>query len=457
MGLSCQAATPIKTKFPHYRAISENVVFWEKIYSHYSLNQAVIHDSEDLAKIYEVITLLGEDIPGAARYNEIFQKHTKEKYRSILQKLAVEKPTTRNEKRVAALFAGKNSARAIRLAADNVRSQRGQRERFLAGVIHSGRYMQEIKRLFRSYNLPEELAYLPHVESSFNFKAYSKYGAAGIWQFTRETGKRYLIIDQTRDERLDPILAAHAAAKYLKNSYDALNTWPLALTSYNYGLSGMLRAVDELGTYENIFNNYNKGYFKFASKNFYAEFLAALKVARQLEQNPQIQIDRPQPARYLHLPAYVNISDSKKHLGVSAETIQALNPALQPSVITGKKSIPRGYVLRLPTTRNTTRLIAAMPSKVFKQRQTSNLVHRVKKGDTAMSIARYHGISVKSLIQANKLDKYATVKLQQKLMIPKSAKKLAQSEKDIIKISPRIEAKKVSSNQAIAAPGFYGS
>ena len=74
-----------------------------------------------------------------------------------------------------------------------------------------------------------------------------------------------------------------------------------------------------------------------------------------------------------------------------------------------------------------------------------------------MSIARYHGISVKSLIQANKLDKYATVKLQQKLTIPKSAKKLAQAEKDIIKISPRIEAKKVSSNQTIAAPGFYGS
>ena len=114
--------------------------------------------------------------------------------------------------------------------------------------------MQEIKRLFRAYNLPEELAYLPHVESSFNFKAYSKYGAAGIWQFTRETGKRYLTIDHTRDERLDPILAAHAAAKYLKNSYDALNNWPLALTSYNYGLSGMLRAVERVREPMKIFS-----------------------------------------------------------------------------------------------------------------------------------------------------------------------------------------------------------
>ena len=457
MVLSCQAATPTKNNFPHYRAISENVAFWEKIYGHYSLNQAVIHDSEDLAKIYEVIPLLGADIPGAARYNEMFQQNTIEKYRSILQKLAVKKPTTRNEKRIAALFPDKNRARAIRLAADNVRSQRGQRERFLAGVIHSGRYIQEIKGLFRAYNLPEELAYLPHVESSFNYKAYSKSGAAGIWQFTRETGNRYLKIDTIRDERLDPILAAHAAAKYLKNSYDDLNNWPLALTSYNYGLSGMLRAVDELGTYENIFSNYNKGYFKFASRNFYSEFLAALKVARQLEKNPRVQIDRPQPTRYLNLPAHVHISDTRKHFGVSAKTIQALNPALQTPVIKGQKSIPRGYVLRLPSTKGASQLIATAPSKVVKRRQTSERVHLVKKGDTAMSIAHYHGISVQSLIQANKLDRYATIKLQQKLTIPKSAKKLAQSESNIIKISPRAEAKKVSSNQTIAAPSLYGS
>ena len=162
-------------------------------------------------------------------------------------KITTQTPTTHNEKRVAALFTGKNRSRDLALAVENVRSQRGQKERFLAGVIHSGRYIQEIKRLFRTYNLPEELAYLPHVESSFNFNAYSKYGAAGIWQFTRETGKGYLTIDQTVDERLDPILAAHAAAKYLKNSYEDLNNWPLALTSYNYGLSGMLRAVNEQG------------------------------------------------------------------------------------------------------------------------------------------------------------------------------------------------------------------
>ena len=180
-------------------------------------------------------------------------------------------------------------------------------------------------------------------------------------------------------------------------------------------------------------------------------------MARQLEKNPRVQIDRPQPTRYLNLPAHVHISDTRKHFGVSAKTIQALNPALQTPVIKGQKSIPRGYVLRLPSTKGASQLIATAPSKVVKRRQTSERVHLVKKGDTAMSIARYHRISVQSLIQANKLDRYATIKLQQKLTIPKSAKKLAQSESNIIKISPRAEAKKVSSNQTIAAPSLYGS
>lgn len=117
------------------------------------------------------------------------------------------------------------------VAADSIRVQTGQKERFLEGVVRSGAYLPAIKKIFRAYNLPEDLAYLPHVESSFDTKAYSKLGASGVWQFTYSTGKQYLRIDGAVDERGDPLLAAHAAAKYLKNSYDLLGSWPLALTS----------------------------------------------------------------------------------------------------------------------------------------------------------------------------------------------------------------------------------
>ncbi len=453
----CQADTTNNEIFPEYKAIRRNVAFWEKVYSHYTLTEAVIHDTQDLSKIYEVIPLLGDDLPGAARFNSIFQQQAIEKYSAILKKLASQKPTSRTEAKIASLFSGENRRKELLLAADNVRSQRGQKERFLAGVIHSGRYINEIKRIFRAYHLPEELAYLPHVESSFNFRAYSKFGAAGIWQFTRTTGKQYLTIDYAVDERLDPILATHAAAKYLQNSYSALNSWPLALTSYNYGLAGMMRATKDEGDYERVFKNYNKGYFKFASKNFYPEFLAALKVAKQLEKNPKVNLDSAQASRYLTLPGYVHIKDAGNHFHTSPETIASLNPALQPSVISGEKHIPKGYTLRLPAQKSNNRLVASIPASIYKNEQKPSLFHRVKKGDTAIGIARLHGVSLKSLMKANNLDQYATIYLKQRLRIPKPAKKIARADKNILKIYAPTNVKIVLSSHNSTTALFLAS
>jgi len=78
--------------------------------------------------------------------------------------------------------------------------------------------------------------------------AYSKYGAAGVWQFMRGTGKRFMQVDYVIDERLDPITATDAAARLLRENYGMLGTWPLALTAYNHGGAGMKRAVNKLGT-----------------------------------------------------------------------------------------------------------------------------------------------------------------------------------------------------------------
>lgn len=448
----CQGAVPGNQEFPRYRTIEKNVAFWEKVYSHYSLTQAVIHDSDDISKIYEIIPLLDDDLPGAARLNSIFQRRAKEKYRAILLQLTQKVPTNPDEKRVAALFVGKDRMQKIRLAADNVRSQRGQKERFLQGVLHSGRYMKEIKRIIRAYNLPEDLAYLPHVESSFNFQAYSKFGAAGIWQFTRATGKEYLTIDYALDERLDPILATHAAAKYLQNSYFTLNNWPLALTSYNYGLSGMVRAVVEEGSYQQIFNNYEKGRFKFASRNFYPEFLAALNVAKELEKKHRQKLDPPQSTMYLKLAGYAHIADIAKHFSISKETIVQLNPALRPAVVSEEKYIPKGYNLRLPASKQTSRQLASISSQLYKKRQKASLFHRVQKGDTAGSIARQHGVSLTSLIKANNLDKYATIYPKQKLRIPGQSRPEVKKSKASQKISARSHGKTRAKERSTKVP-----
>jgi len=405
--------------FPNYPAIKNNVIFWEKIYSSYSLSDAVIHDSEDLSRIYEVIRLLDSKLPGSRRINRNTQKLIRHKYSKILKKISrTRKTDTAEERRVAALFQGPQRFRDMAKAADNVRSQTGQKERFFEGVITSKNYIKKMKRIFRSYNLPEDLAYLPHVESSFNVKAYSKFGAAGMWQFTRETGERYLTINYTLDERLDPISATHAAAQYLKNSYGVLNSWALAITSYNYGTAGTLRAIKEKGSYEKIFAGYNKGHFKFASKNFYPEFLAARKVAKQLEKSKKIKHYPVPHVRYFKLPGYVHINRIQSHFNLTKTEIRELNPALRPPVFRGEKLLPKGYSLRIPANKNNGLATTPVPTSFYTKNQKRSRFHRVKNGETISSIANLHGISIRDLNKTNNLDRYATIYIRQKLRIP---------------------------------------
>ena len=178
---------------------------------------AVIHDQTDLDRIYRVIKLNPQKTSAARKSNRALIEKTKDHYAAILTSLAgPNRPRTSEEKRVAALFDANASSSHYLEAAQNIRAQTGIKEEFRRGVIRSGAYMANIKQIFRSYGLPEDLAYLPHVESSFNVDAYSKFGAAGAWQFTRETGSQYMRIDYIIDERRDPLIAADGAARFLK-------------------------------------------------------------------------------------------------------------------------------------------------------------------------------------------------------------------------------------------------
>jgi len=408
--------------FPLYPKIKNNVRFWEKIYSTYSLNDAVIHDSENLSIIYEIVPLLDPALPGAQRINRLARQQARDKYVDILNKIFKTKQTiTTEEKRVAAFFKGSQSFAKMLNAAKNVRIQTGQKERFLNGVFRSKAYIKHMKTIFRSYGLPEDLAYIPHVESSFNVKAYSKFGAAGMWQFTRGTGKQYLTINYSIDERLDPILATRAAARYLKKSYRALNNWPLAITSYNYGTAGMRRAVKAKGSYEKIFTDYNRGHFKFASKNFYSEFLAALKVAKRIETGNSFKNLHVPSVYSLKMKGYAHINHIKTHFRLNQSQVEELNPALRPPIFTGEKLIPKGYFLRLPGSKKTNNVINSISPSLYVSSQKRSTFHRVKRGDTAGSIAKLHGVSVKKLTKINNLDRYATIYIRQKLRIPSSS------------------------------------
>lgn len=424
--LASSHTTTAAALFPVYPSIQKNVLFWEAIYSRYTTRQGVLHDANDLGKIYAVIHLVDWEFPGATRINGALIKGEKERIVNLLDNLANGKiPPTSEARRIAALFPPRGGT-TFHEARDNVRLQLGQKDRFVEGAIRSGKYISTFRKIFRDYGLPQELVYLPHVESSFNPKAHSKAGAAGLWQFTRSTGSDYLTITPLIDERYDPYTATDAAARLLKANYQALGNWPLAITAYNYGRAGMLRAVRDKGNYEKIFESYDQGYFKFASRNFYSEFLAALRVAKRLEGSPSFRTYSPEPITSFRLPKPTSVPHLCALLDISKDQFLRLNPALRTPVIEGTESVPQGYLVRRPAQKSSPKaVIAKKPVQkpavtTSRQRNSGSRPSRkipyiVQRGDTITAIARKLQVPSKAVIAAN--DHHPTVQIGKKLYI----------------------------------------
>ncbi len=235
-----------------------------------------------------------------------------------------------------------------------LRTQAGLRDALEDALFMSGRYLPRMKDLFRRLGLPEEIAYLPFVESGFNKRAVSKVGASGIWQFMPYTGKLFLRVDDVVDERNDPMRAAEAAARLMKQNFDMLGDWPLAITAYNHGTAGVAKTARETGTRQiaeiiervDKFDNKN---FGFASKNFYACFLAALHVAK----NSEVYLGVVPRARRLEfdefvMPDYMLLQDFLGKMEIDETLFRELNPALTAEVYSGAKYVPVGYTVRVP-------------------------------------------------------------------------------------------------------------
>lgn len=282
----------------------------------------------------------------------------------------------------------------------------------------------EFRKIFRQYGLPEDLVFLPCVESSFNVNAYSKFGAAGVWQFTRGTGKQFMEIGYVVDERRDPFAASHAAAKLLKRNHEALGEWSLAITAYNHGLNGMKRAQRRHGSYPEIYRHYRSRAFKFASRNFYSEFLAARHVAKNHETYfGKITLARPEPHTRITTRGFLSAAEMVQKLDLSLDTVRKMNPALRPPVFDGRKYIPRDFQLRLPSTVTKAMAEKAM-ANLYRDKQKPSRFHRVQKGDTAGRIAMIHGVTLKDLMLANSLNRRATIYVGQSLRIPSSQETL---------------------------------
>jgi len=399
--------------------LEPDIAFWRRIYTEVTTDAGLIHDPERLDVVYEVL-----EFPGniASRQRSKLIDDTKSKYTRILDRLAAgETDLSREEQRVRDLWPEGTRRTRFEQAAEEVRFQLGQSDRFREGLVRSGTYRDYIAATFEKMGLPTELAVLPHVESSFNTYAYSKVGAAGMWQFMRATGRRFLRIDSAVDERLDPYRATEAAARFLEQNYIVLGSWPLALTAYNHGAAGMRRAQQQTGTSDiaTIVRNYNSRSFGFASRNFYVAFLAALEI----DSNPEkffgsLKRNPVDDSQVLTLTDFVPASRLANALEIDRETLRRLNPALLPSVWNGARHVPRGYEFRVPPHVNLTAMTGKIGSADRYVAQVTDSKHRVRRGETLAAIAGKYGTSTARLASLNDLRRPYRIRAGQVLSLP---------------------------------------
>ena len=352
VGLLLAPPARSEEKFPEPESLRSAVSFWMRVYLEVTTRAGLLHDSSYPGIVYEAVRLESEGRRARQRAIDARKRHWRETLTYLSQSRP---PRSERERAVVRLFEielGRvPTARDFSRAARRIRFQLGQRDKFRDGIIRSGAYEDEMRAIFREKGLPEDLAYLPHVESSFNTAAYSKYGAAGVWQFMRSTARRYMKVDYVVDERLDPLRATRAAADLLRDNYRSLGSWPLAITAYNHGAAGMRRAKRRLGTDDIgvIVDKYKSRTFGFASRNFYAQFLAGRRI---LSSYPSyfgpLQRAEPEVVDTIALPFYADVGDVRTHLGIEPAVLGHLNPALRPTVFRGNKRIPKNYTLRLP-------------------------------------------------------------------------------------------------------------
>ena len=442
--------------FPRPAAIEHDVQFWKRVYTEVTTNQGFVHDDKNLAVVYEKISLpQGVSRKKRSRY----VKKVKKKYKNILQRLANGKRSnlSYDEQRVLKMW-GNASKKELRRAMKRIRFQLGQANKFRAGLVRSGAWKPFILDNLDKMGLPREIASLPHVESSFNAKAYSKVGASGLWQFMRSTGRRFMRVDHVVDERMDPFIASVAAARLLENNYAVTGAWPLAMTAYNHGAAGMRRAAQRLGTTDivTVLRKYKSRTFGFASRNFYVAFLAAIEIDSDPHKYfPNLKMEPPKDYEFVKLKGYVNVNDLIKVTGLSRSELMETNPALRPAVWNGNKFIPKGYELRIDrrAVSNASEIatkVASMPANLMYAKQKPDRYHRVRRGQTLSTIAARYRVRLSDLVAINNLRSRHRIRVGQVLRLPQPGKRYRGKTLQVAeKRSPKVEP------QAIPASGTY--
>lgn len=422
-----------ESSLPRPASFEPAIGFWRSIFGTYSRNQVLLHDNMHLDVVYAVLDFRPLDDASRVlnskerRGREKRVKQEQKRVEAALERLhqygGAPPQMTALEARVRDRLQRVSGSVNYAGASGRVRAQSGLRESFSSGLVRQSGYLAEMEDIFRSRGLPVALARMPLVESCFDVDAYSKVGAAGVWQFMPATGRQYLKINSALDERRDPIRATEAAAEHLHRDHEALGSWPLAITAYNHGRGGMQKAMRAHGSdFESLVREYRGRRFGFASRNFYIELLAALDVVANasayFEDLPTLQV----PAlREVKLRRSMRLKEAAKLVGVPREQLVATNPAFLRRVRYGVDRIPRGYRLRVPRTAVDASLAIQRRDRgraSAREVEPRVVVHRVSRGQTLGGIARRYGSSIREIQKMNGVRNPRRIRAGQDLIIP---------------------------------------
>lgn len=361
-----QTFTPVATasqKYlsPHFQItplLETPVEFWRNVFVHLKESQSILHDPNHLEIIYGELdfTHLYED--ERADRKEVIkirlaieEKRKKEIVDMLTRFHEGELPVSDFERSLFNAYDHVTEPEKFKVAALKVRSQWGFKEKLKEAMIRFGRYQKELEVIFQVSAVPTELSRLTFVESMFNMKATSKVGAAGPYQFMRETADRYILIDEVIDERRDPLISGWAAAQLLLSNYEHLKTWPLAMNAYNSGPERLEQAVRKIRTRDiaKIIREFDGAGYGFASRNFYPEFLAIVEVTKNYRDYfGELLFDQPVPFDELVLSFPTSLFEISAITTTDIRVLKDLNPAYDALYFEPFGIIPPGYTVRVP-------------------------------------------------------------------------------------------------------------
>ncbi|AFL76413.1 lytic transglycosylase domain-containing protein [Thiocystis violascens] len=382
--------------FPVPPEIQDNVDFWRHVYGIWSRGEVAIHDDEHLGVIYEVSRIPGPIQAGYSASQKAWLDsrtgYHASRLKMLEERIRTGQTLTPGDKELLAKFEKDGGVAALYGASDRLRAQRGLRERFRRSVEISGRYEPAFREIMKSHGLPEDLAYIPHVESSYQTNAKSSAGACGVWQFMPATGRSFMTVNDHVDERYDPILSADGAARYLSQAHRRLGSWPLAITSYNHGQGGMAKARSQHGNdIGRIVEHYDGKAFGFASRNYYAEFIAAREVASNAKRYFPEGVNYEAPWAYDRLVLHHSMPAEHvaRHYGASASRLADLNLHWRGAVRDGRASLPAGSTVWLP--QGSMKRVASQPPPVsvpIMLAREPKVAPKQEKSQTAVAMAK---------------------------------------------------------------------